>query len=60
MAREEGTYHHMGHNSCFSLCKKTKKCPWTTGTVEALERANRGLGFTSDLEGNFSSVAGPE
>jgi hypothetical protein len=59
MAREAGTYHHMAHQSCFSLCVKTSKCPWTTGTSEQLAVANRGEGFTDVLEGHFSSVAGP-
>jgi hypothetical protein len=59
MAREPGTYHHMGHQSCFNLCMATKKCPWTTGTVEALALAKQGLNFTSELEGTFASVAGP-
>ena len=59
MAREPGTYHHMGHQSCYSLCQKTRKCPWTTNTIENLKLASEGKGFTDILEGNFSSVAGP-
>jgi hypothetical protein len=59
MAREPGTYHHMAHQSCYSLCVSTKKCPWNTGTFEALELAKQGRGFVAELEGVFASVAGP-
>lgn len=59
MAREEGTYLHMALNQCFNLCTRTKKCPWTTSTVENNALSHQGLNFTPILEGNFSSVAGP-
>ena len=59
MAREPGTYHHMGHQSCYKLCMTTKQCPWTTNTFEALKLAEQGIGFTPVLEGDFNSVAGP-
>jgi hypothetical protein len=60
MAREEGTYHHMAHQSCFNLCMRHKKCPWTTNTLENLKLAEEGLNYSPILEGEFSSVAGPE
>mmetsp|Transcript_29139 Transcript_29139/g.65229 ORF Transcript_29139/g.65229 Transcript_29139/m.65229 type:complete len:336 (-) Transcript_29139:140-1147(-) len=60
MAREEGTYNHMGHVACFQLCNQRGKCPWTTSTAEAEARSKRGEGFTEEPEGDFNSVAGPE
>jgi hypothetical protein len=59
MAREPGTYHHMGHQACYSLCSRTHMCPWTTNTFENLKLATEGWGYTDVLEGNFSSVSGP-
>jgi hypothetical protein len=45
-----GTYLHMAINDCVSLCKITRKCPWTTGTKELVAIAKRGEGYSDILD----------